>query len=174
MKTLILLLSLFPAFGFLSQQTPFRSRTLVQMGAREREEIAHELEDLGDEIKDQVMKRPEGFSEFHEEKLHELKREMRQKDEQWHKALMELQHDVKRIEQRLYDTQKEFRLEKIEYEVEEKELLKEIKHFEEEQENVRALLGDAFRLMGRRTKNGIGNGTNAVLRFLRLKKKKEE
>ena len=148
--------------------------TMLQTGARERDEIANELEDLGDEIKGQVMKRPEGFDEYHEEKLHELKREMRQKDEQWHKTLMELQQDVKRIEQRLYETQKEARLEKIEYEAEEKELLKEIKHFEEEQESVRALLGDAFRLMGRRIKNGIGNTTNAVLRFLRLKKKKQE
>ena len=53
-------------------------------------------------------------------------------------------------------------------------LKKELDYFEEEHESVRALLGDAFRLMGRRVRNRIGNSINAILRFLRLKKKKNE
>jgi len=174
MKTIILLLSLLPAFGFLSQRVVHHPLTIVKTTARERDEISHELEDLGAEIKPHLMPEAEGFNEFHEGKLHAIKHEMHEKERMWRTALQELRHDIKRMEKRLEETEAMERRERTVHEATENVLKHELEYFEEEQESVRALLGDAFRLMRRRIRNRIGNTINAVLRFLRLKKRKQE
>lgn len=174
MKTVILLISLLPALGFLSRQVAYHRPTILGTTARERDEITHELEDLGADVRTQSMSPVEGFEEFHEGKFHKIKHEMHEKDRQWRKAVEELRRDLKQMEKRIDETRAMERMEKNVHEATENVLKKELDYFEEEHESVRVLLGDAFRLMGRRVRNGTGNSINGVLRFLRLKKKKQE
>ena len=93
MKTTILGIFLLPvaASGFVSPtRATARQVTLVQ-DALPTDDIVHELEELGEEIKPHLMHEKHGFNEFHESLVHKLRRAVREKDKVYHQALHELE-----------------------------------------------------------------------------------
>lgn len=123
-----------------------------------REEIAHELEELGSEIKPHIMNHDaKGFG-VTESLIHKLRRELHERDHDYQNELKELRKEIQALS--VAFTTDEYMI---------RECKDEIKDYTKENESVVRLLGQAVKLVARR----IGNGTNAVLRFLRLKKKKQ-
>jgi len=116
-----------------------------------RDEIVHELEVLGQEIKPHLLQEPKPF-EITESSIQTLRHELHDRDHEYRKEVQGLRKDISKLSM---------------------SLLKEeavIRDYKNENESLRRLLGQVVKLVGRR----IGNGMNAVLRFLRLKRKKQQ
>lgn len=153
---LLLVLLWHVAVGFAPSQHYLRSPQvkIIVQASKNVDDIAHELEDLGEEITDQVMRNDvvHGFDEIYESDVSKLKKKVRDLKHQWQEDRKHLQAMEKRVHQL------EEALVKTEAEVytEETLLLNDIyKHEKEEGESILKLLGRVIRLVGRRTKNGI-------------------
>ena len=127
---------------------------IIVQASKNVDDIAHELEDLGEEISDQVMRNDivHGFDEIHESDVHKLKKKVRDLKHQWQEDRKHLQAMEKRIhhlEEALIQTEAKML-------TEENLLLNDIyEHQRKEDESILKLLGKVIRLAGRRTKNGI-------------------
>ena len=170
MKTITALLFL-PLFlrhvatGFIPTSQP-RSSVVraVTKSSKSRDEIAHELEDLGDEIKHQVMRNDviHGFDEIHETEVHKLRKRVRDLKHQWQKDRAQLAA----IEERIVHLEEALEKDRIEWETEENKLLSEMfEHEKEEGESFRKLFGKIFKLAGRRIKNGFKRLFRSTHRF---------
>lgn len=96
MKTalLIITLSAVSCFGFAPRPlVSTRTRTATTLIKNSKlEEISHELEELGEEIRPQLLHEPHGFKDdFHDSLVHKLRHAMHEKDALYHKALNELE-----------------------------------------------------------------------------------
>jgi len=81
--------------GFAPTQRLTRMATLIETARVE--DISHELEELGEEIKPQVLHQPHGFGDYHKDSLvHKLRRAMHEKDRLFHEAITELEKGEKR------------------------------------------------------------------------------
>ena len=160
MKTSLILFTLVtvPSLGFVPQQNVQVMPRLFVDKSRVND-IAHELEDLGEEIKPQVLHETGGF-EYTESLIHKLRRDIHEKDVHYRKELEAMQKTLDNIEEQT-------RAFAVAWETAEVELQGEIKEHKKENDSVRLLLWEAVKLVGRRT----GNAANSVLRFLHLKKK---
>jgi DNA repair exonuclease SbcCD ATPase subunit len=120
---------------------------------RDIEEIASELEELGDEIKKPVLQDAHGMNQYQESLPHHLRLEIHDLK----KSLHATQETLKTIQKTLEEYS-------VVWETAELELKREKEDREEEHESVRRLLGSAIKLMGRRVKNGFRR-----LLFLKIK-----
>lgn len=159
LSLLVLLLSLSLTLGFSPVYAPRTTRKTSKKNAIPRDEIANELEELGEEIKPHLKatSKPDGFDEFNETTLHKLQRELRERDKQYHDSIKELKNQVAGLAL-LLET------EEVMVRAAETELKGEISDYEQENESVRRLLAQAVKLVGRR----IGKGVKGVLRFFFL------
>jgi hypothetical protein len=87
LKSIVLLLLLIflalPVETFLAQTGVTNSWTtaIASKVDKTRDEIAQELEDLGQEIKPQLMTDPKGFDQFFESQIHQLRKELHERDQ---------------------------------------------------------------------------------------------
>lgn len=148
------------ATGFLAPQQQQRVHPVRFIQSKRVDEIAHELEELGQEIHHQVVTGDalHGFDEIHETQVHALKKKVRDLKHQWQTDRKHLEE----VEQRLYQLELNFQSKEMEWEAEENLLLSDIfEHEKEDSESMRKLLGKVVRLAGRRIKNGF----KSIFRF---------
>ena len=112
------------------------------------DEISHELEELGQEIKPQLRPQSHGMNEFHESLVHKLRRAIHEKDAAYHKALDELekrekqQFSMDRLTHTLQDIQKnlvESKAYAIAWEATEVNLRNEVEHRQKKQAHNQSL-----------------------------------
>lgn len=98
-SALLLVVLIAPVQGFAPRQgSSFKGVVLTnpitkttQLGDAKTDEISHELEELGQEIKPHHLKTAHGFNEFHETLVHKLRRAAHEKDIAYHQLLDELE-----------------------------------------------------------------------------------
>lgn len=140
-----------PSLGFVPQSGVMsdRTATFTLKLSKDVESIANELQELEGGKKNKRQSLPvddhkgEGFNTYHESLVHNLRKELWEKDKQLHDTLNEL-------ENAMFSSATAFEI----AEVTEQSYLKEHQLYQEEHESVRRLLWQATKLIGRRIKNG--------------------
>ena len=133
---------------------------------RKIDEIAHELEELGAEIKPQVLRsEPHGFHEYHESLVHKLRRRIHEHDVKFQQELKQMKAEMKELEERVKKVDElESRLERTENALFWTEVDLEI----EREKRLRYVLWHAFRLTKTKVDNAVGKATDSMLKFLHL------
>jgi hypothetical protein len=166
------------ALGFIPSTAPFvRTATPLHEGKKFREEIMHELEDLGAEIKPQLLHDVKGF-EYTESTIHKLRHEIHERDVKYQKEIKALRQDIQEFTgtfatDHIKALREDIQALRVAYATDEVIISNEtrvIKDYQQEHDSVTRLLGRAVKLTARRVRNFPKN----VLWFLRLKKRKEE
>jgi hypothetical protein len=145
-------LLIIPIDGFvpLLRQVVKAGPASILKNTKKLDEISHELEELGGEIKPQVMQERRGFNEYHETLVHKLRRAVHEKDELMRDALEELQDalktrqailDLTETMHRIEETLEESKAYAVAWETAEVELKKEMEERGDMKEN-RELLRD--------------------------------
>lgn len=124
------------------------------------DEIAHELQELGNEIKPQLRPDAHGMDEYHESLLHHLRKELHLRDI----VVKDMQQSLDRIEQELKALGVVWETAEVELLQETRHHMKESKEHQEELNSIRFLLGRALKLMARRTVNVVLGPFRFVLR----------
>ncbi len=71
--------------------TTTTTATTTSIATAKLDGIAHELEELGEEIKPHILHEKHGFNEFKESLVHKLRHAIYEKDKMFHQALNELE-----------------------------------------------------------------------------------
>jgi uncharacterized membrane-anchored protein YjiN (DUF445 family) len=138
------------AGGFVPGHAPFMHASVATKSKidKMRDEIQHELNDLGQEIEPQVLGETKGF-EYTESLIHKLRHELHERDVKYQKEIKELKKSM----------------DGLAVMINAEEVV--IRDYKEENESVRRLLSELAKLVGRRIRKRV----NGLLRFLRLKKR---
>jgi uncharacterized coiled-coil DUF342 family protein len=138
------------ASGFIPGYAPFVHASVATKSKidKMRDEIQHELNELGQEIQPQVLGEAKGF-EYTDSLIHKLRHELHERDVKYQKEIKELKKSM----------------DGLAVMINAEEVV--IRDFKEENESVRRLLGEAAKLVGRRIRKRV----NGLLCFLRLKKR---
>ena len=124
------------------------------------DEISHELQELGNEIKPQLRSAPHGMDEYHESLLHHFRKELHLRDI----VVKDMQQSLDRIEQELKALGVVWETAEVELLQETRQHMRENSEHEKELNSIRFLLGRAVKLTARRTVNVVLAPFRFVLR----------
>lgn len=147
---------------------------------RKIDEIAHELEELGAEIKLQLRNNePHGFGDdFHESLVHKLRRKIHEHDVHYQHELKEMRALIQELSTRLeldavYQQDLKDRVKQLENKLtksEETLLWTEVDLELEREKRLRYVLWHVFKVTNTKVNNAVGKAVDSMLKFLHLYK----